>query len=89
MPRTTQNGVSPKLLADLIVSIVIFAAAYFGVELDPALSAAIGKAAGFIAGAIVGPGDVSVQTVGPASDDKLMRTAAVRQRLAESDKEIA
>lgn len=58
--ETRQKGFSPKLLADLVVSVVTFAVAYFGVELDPALSAAIAKAVGLLAGVIVGPGDVEV-----------------------------
>lgn len=66
-----QKGISPKLLADLIVSVLTFLLTYFGVELDPTLSAAIAKLAGFAAGAIVGPGRVVVEKVGPASDSLL------------------
>lgn len=58
---TRQVGVSPKLIADLVVSVVTFAVLAAGLELDEATSAAIAKVAGFIVGAIVGPGKVVVQ----------------------------
>jgi hypothetical protein len=58
-----QHGISPKLVADLLTSIVAFAVTYFGIDLDPVLSAGIAKGVGFIAGFLVGPGTVEVAAV--------------------------
>ena len=52
------KGVSYKLVADLLTSVVAFAIGYFGVELDPALAAVVAKAVGFIAGVIAPPNQV-------------------------------
>jgi hypothetical protein len=53
-----QNGISPKLLADFVVSAISFVALYFGVDLDPEVAAALAKVVGFIAGYVTGPGNV-------------------------------
>ena len=69
-----QKGVSPKLIADLIVTVGTFAAlAFLGLDLekDPVLAAALAKGAGFLAGVIAGPGRVVVEDVGLASDSLL------------------
>lgn len=66
-----QKGLSPKLIADLIVTVSAFAAlAFLGVDIekDPILAAAIAKGAGFLAGVIAGPGRVVVENVGPPND---------------------
>lgn len=88
MERTAvaQKGLSPKLLADLIVSAAAFVLlALLGVDLehDPVLAAAIAKAAGFLAGALVGPGRVVVEDHGPPSDD-LLPASALRELENES-----
>lgn len=56
--KTKQRGLSPKLLTDLIVSVLTYLALNFGVELDEETSAAVAKVVGFLAGVLVGPGDV-------------------------------
>lgn len=56
-----QAGVSPKIIADALVSIVGFVLAYFAVSLDPVLAAAVAKLAGTLAAWLVGPGDVVVK----------------------------
>lgn len=52
------RGISPKLIADLLVSVATFIVAYPALGLDPVLAAAIAKALGTLAAAIAGPGDV-------------------------------
>ena len=47
-PKTV--GLSKKIVADLLTSVVAFAIAYGGIELDPTLSALVAKAIGFVAG---------------------------------------
>ena len=62
-----QKGLSPKLLADLLVSVATFALlALLGidVEKDPILA----KGAGFLAGVLIRPGRVVVENLGPPSD---------------------
>lgn len=59
--QTRQKGLSPKLVADFIVSVVAFvllAVAGLDVNEDPVTLAFLAKAAGSIAGVLVGPGRV-------------------------------
>jgi len=74
MPYT--RGISPKVLADLIVSVLTFALVYFGIEVDAVLSATIAKAAGAMTAILAPPGDVVHPDVGPASDDLLSTEAS-------------
>ena len=60
-----QRGISPKLIADLLTTIVSFAVTYYGIELDAEVAAAVSKAIGFLAGVIVGPGTVEVEVKKP------------------------
>lgn len=53
-----QIGISPKVIADLIVSVLGFVLAHYAVELDPEVAAAIGKVAGSIAAFFTSPGTV-------------------------------
>ncbi len=43
-------GISPKVPVQAVVTIIVAALAYFGVELSPEVSAAIATLLGFIAG---------------------------------------
>ncbi len=54
------RGISPKVRNDLLVSVVAFAIAYFGVELDPVLAATIAKLLGTVAGVQAAPGDIDL-----------------------------
>jgi hypothetical protein len=66
-----QVNISPKLIADALVSIGTFALTYFALDFDPEVAAAISKVLGFLAGTIPSPGEVVVETTGPASDSLL------------------
>ena len=79
-----QKGLSPKLVADLIVSVAAFAAlALFGFDVnsDPVIAGFIAKGAGFIAGVIVGPGRVVLERVGEPSDQVLEDTVSKRHQM--------
>ena len=52
------KGVSYKLVADLLTSVVAFVLAYFAVELDPTASALLAKGIGFAAGYLTSPNPV-------------------------------
>jgi len=56
--KTRQRGLSPKVLANFLTTLAVGAAGYFAVELSPEVSGAIAVVAGFLAGVIIGPGDV-------------------------------
>lgn len=55
-----QAGVSPKIVADAIVSVLGFVLTYYAIEMDPVIAAAVSKAAGTLAGWLVGPGEVVI-----------------------------
>lgn len=53
------RGISHKVLADLLVSVVSFALTYFAADLDPATAAIISKLVGSIAGVLAPPNEVT------------------------------
>jgi hypothetical protein len=55
---TRQIGFSPKVIADLIASIVAFLVLAVALGLDPVLAAALSKFVGTLGGIWAGPGDV-------------------------------
>lgn len=55
-------GISPKVIADLIVSVVSFAVLNYGASLDPEVAALIGKTLGTVGGVFAGPGTVVPKT---------------------------
>ena len=52
------QGVSKKIVADLLTSVVAFVVAYFAIDLDPAVSAGLAKGIGFVAGYFTPPNAV-------------------------------
>lgn len=70
-------NLSPKLAYALACRVVVFCAAYFGVSLDPILSAAIAEVLANVVGYSAQPGDV-VESVGEGSDARLSAEAAAR-----------
>ena len=52
------RGISPKVIADLIVSALAFALTAGVIDIDPELAAVISKLLGTLAGVIAGPGKV-------------------------------
>lgn len=56
--KTKQRGLSPKLLSDLLTSVVTFVLAYYALDVDADTSAFIAKGIGFVVGVIVPPGKV-------------------------------
>jgi hypothetical protein len=54
------RGISPKVIADLVVSVLTFILTAGVVELDPATAALISKALGTLAGIAARPGAVTV-----------------------------
>lgn len=56
-PKTTQ-GISPKLPVQAITTVLVALLAYLGIELEPAVSLAIGTLLGIVAGYIAPPGEV-------------------------------
>lgn len=66
-----QKGLSPKLLADIATSIVLYVILAVGLEVDKDVSAAIAKVIGFAVGAVFKPGRVVVEDLGPPNDDIL------------------
>lgn len=59
--QTKQKGLSPKLIADALTSIIMFVLLKYGVDVDPTTSAALAKIIGFGAGVAIGPGNVVVE----------------------------
>jgi len=66
--KTVTLGVSPKLIADLLTSIVAFALAYFAVDLDPTVAALLAKAIGAVAAYLAPAGEVLQVTDAPPVD---------------------
>ena len=58
MPK--QLGISPKLIADLIVSVGTYLLGHYAASIDPTTSALAAKALGTIAAYFTGPGHVGV-----------------------------
>lgn len=54
-----QIGLSPKLVADAVASVIGYALTRYAVGLDPLAAAAIAKALGSVAAYFVGPGKVA------------------------------
>lgn len=75
-------GISPKVPAQAIVTVLAFIVAHFGIELDDDVSAALAVILGAAAGYQAPPGDVVQPKVGEASDDVLLADRATRQRIA-------
>lgn len=61
------KGISPKVLADLLVSFVTFALTAGVIEIDPVLAATISKLLGSLAAVIAPPGNVEIDAV-PGGD---------------------
>ncbi len=57
-PKQKTVGVSPKVPAQAIATVIVFIAARFGLELDPELAGALGVLIGAAAGGIASPGTV-------------------------------
>ena len=57
------KGISPKVLADLVISLLTFALTAGVIELDPVLAAGISKFLGTVAAVIAGPGEVEYDGV--------------------------
>jgi hypothetical protein len=60
MTTTRQKGISPKLLATLLASIITFIAGWQGIDLSPEVAFAVASVIAGIAGYAVGPGDVEI-----------------------------
>lgn len=58
--KVQTHGISPKVVADAVTSVVAFVLAHFVIGIDPVAAAAISKAAGSVAAAIAGPGAVKL-----------------------------
>ena len=54
------HGLSPKVIADLLTTIIAFVLSASVVQLDPVLAAAVSKALGTLSGIVAGPGQVTV-----------------------------
>lgn len=52
------DGISPKVPTQAVVTLIVAALAYFGIELDAEAAGALGVLAGALAGAWAPPGDV-------------------------------
>lgn len=63
-----QIGISPKLIADLLVSVAAFLVAYPVFGLDPVAAAAVGKALGSVAAFVTSPGVVQFYEPAPIDD---------------------
>lgn len=50
---------APKVLADTATTIIVFVVAYFGIDLDPEVAAAVAKLVGFVAAYYTPPGAVA------------------------------
>lgn len=72
-----QIGLSPKLIADFVTSVVAFLLAAGVLKLDPIAAAALAKTLGSLAAFWAPPGAVTAPDVGPASD-QLLPAAATR-----------
>jgi len=55
--------ISPKVIANLIVTLITFAATHYAIEVDPELAAAISAVLGAVAGYIAPPGNVETEPV--------------------------
>lgn len=62
-----QKGLSPKVVADFIVTVAAFAFANFAINIDPEYAAAAAKVLGSFAGYLTPPGQV-VTNVGEPND---------------------
>lgn len=80
MPKT--NGISPKLIADALVSVVAFAIAVGLLKLDPIAAAALAKTIGTVAAFWAPPGAVRPTDVGPPSDELLEQRVTPDDRSA-------
>jgi hypothetical protein len=58
MPKT--QGLSPKVLAQLVTAAVAWVLAHYNIKLDPDVAGAVALALGGIAGVIAKPGDVVI-----------------------------
>lgn len=52
-------GISPKVVADLLVSVAAFLVAYLPLGIDPVLAATVGKLLGTVAAYLAAPGTVA------------------------------
>lgn len=68
-----QIGISPKLVADLLVSVAAFLVAYLPFGLDPVTAAAVGKVLGSVAAFLASPGVVHLYE-GTVDDPEAERT---------------
>lgn len=60
MKATKQVGASPKLVVDLVTTIIAFLITKYAAGLDPVTAAAISKGLGTLAGVFAPPGTVEV-----------------------------
>lgn len=58
LTKTKTKGISPKVLLDLLVTIVSFILTYYAIDLDPEVAALISKALGTGAGVLASPGTI-------------------------------
>lgn len=61
------KGLSPKVAADFIVTVLAFVFANFAINIDPEYAAAVAKVLGSLAGYLASPGQV-VTNVGDPND---------------------
>jgi hypothetical protein len=75
------KGVSPKVPAQAVATLAVAALAYFGVDLSPEVSAAIGVVVGIVAGWFAAPGVVVTEPPqGPGGHGPHRATAGTHPR---------
>ena len=68
---TRQIGISPKILSQLVTSVIAWVLGFFAIKLSPEASSAIAAGLGLVVGYLVPPGAVAHQQPPTASDDQL------------------
>lgn len=64
VPTTTKTaGLNPKVPTQAVVTLVVFVAAYFGIDLDAELALALSTILGFVAGVAAPPSPTVAVTV--------------------------
>lgn len=59
VPQAPQTvGLSPKVPAQAVVTVIVFVFAHFGVDLEPELALALATVLGALAGVVARPGTV-------------------------------